>query len=152
MSIHSSIKGDIFTLVVENAFLQQDFFDACREGMRDPAFQAPMRALVDARKAEASVGLEKSNDPNGVYAQIRHCFIPHWAIVADSDQTLFDVAWRICACSDFRGIDMRAYGSIEEARSRLTWENIKQQDPFCHIQTADCRPHFIPKIHLERKG
>jgi hypothetical protein len=144
-----SIKGDIFTLVVENAFTQKDFFDTCREGMHDAGFKAPMRALVDARKAEQGLALDKNDTPDDAYAQLRHCFIPHWAIVAASDQILFDVARMICACSDFRGVDMRAYGSIEEARSRLTWANIKQQDPFCRIQTADCRPHFIPRPHPE---
>jgi hypothetical protein len=143
MGIHFSIKSDIFTVVVEGTFSTEGFLAVCREGMRDPTFHAPMRALIDARKAAVDTSMKTGRQDTDTYAKIRHCFIPRWAIVAASDRCLFEVAQKICTCADFEGVDMRAYRSIEEARSRLTWINMQQQDPFCRFPTKDCQPEFF---------
>jgi len=143
MGNRHTIKEDIFTLALEGEVTAASFLEALAHGMADPDFKAPMRALFDvcAAEAQATIGIEESQQ--GVWAEIRHCFIPHWAIVASSDTTLFNVARMICTLSDLRGVDMRAYADVVEARSQLTWSNFYQQDPFCRIQSVDCRPRFI---------
>jgi hypothetical protein len=143
MSVTHTIRGDILTLVTEGDFSIREFFDALQRGMQDRDFKAPMRALIDGRKSEVNPSQEGLEDPLRFYAEIKHCFTPGWAIVAGSDISLFGMARLICTYTDFRGVDMRAYSDIDEARSRLTWNNSYQQDPFCMIQTASCRPNFI---------
>ena len=143
MGIAHAIKDDIFTLVIEGEFSRRTFFEALERGMADPAFASPMRALFDARRAHEGALSETVAEEDRICAEISHCFIPHWAVVAASDIVLFDIARLICRCSDLRGVDMRAYADIDEARSRLTWSNFYQQDPFCRIQSIACRPHFI---------
>jgi hypothetical protein len=142
MSVKSTIKGDIFTLVVEGPFSIRELFDALQQGIGTSDFKAPMRALIDARNAIVESSCENNEEP-GFYAEISHCFTPGWAIVASSDSVLFDMARLICTFTDLRGVEMRAYSDIDEAKSRLTWINSFQQDPFCFVQTADCRPNFI---------
>ena len=143
MSVRHRIKEDIFTLEIEGVFETGAFFDALEQGMGDRDFRAPMRALVDARKVAVGAADDLPGEEHRVYAEIGHCFIPHWAMVAASDWTLFGIARLICAVTDLRGVDMRAYEDVDEARCRLTWSNFYQQDPFCRMQTATCRPHFI---------
>jgi len=143
MAVHTTIKNDIFTVIFEDDFSCAAVFDAWQKGMDDAAFQAPMRALMDARQASTEPTAMTAADEGRLFAEIRHCFIPHWAIVASSDRCLFEIARMICTCSDFQGVDMRAYSDIEEARSRLIWSNFSQQDPFCRIPISSCRPNFI---------
>jgi hypothetical protein len=142
MSIKNTIKGDIFTLIVEGTFSIIVLFDALEEGMGASDFKAPMRALIDARNAEVDSSCESFEDQDHFYAEISHCFTPGWAIVATADSVLFDMARMICKFTDLRGVDMRAYSDIDEAKSRLTWNNSFQQDPFCLVQVTDCRPKF----------
>lgn len=148
MSVCHSIKEDIFTLKVEGLFETETFFDALEQGMGDRDFRAPMRALIDVRQVEAGPGDELPDNANGVYAEIGHCFIPHWAMLAASDWALFSIARWICVVTDLRGVDMRAYEDPDEARCRLTWSNFYQQDPFCRIQPAICRPRFVRSTAL----
>lgn len=142
MSVKSTIKGDIFTLIVEGPFSIRALFDALQQGIGASDFKAPMRALIDARNAVVDSSCENHEEP-GFYAEISHCFTPGWAIVANSDSVLFDMARLICTFTDLRGVEMRAYSDIDEAKSRLTWNNSFQQDPFCFVQTTGCRPNFI---------
>jgi hypothetical protein len=144
MPIHYTIKDDIFTVVIKGLFDTIAFLDALEEGLGDPKFKPPMRALVDARQAQINHDDEGHAHAPGdrAYAQISHCFIPHWAMVAASDWVLFSIARWICSVSDLRGIDMRAYANVEEARCRLTWSNFYQQDPSCRVPPTGCRPHF----------
>lgn len=142
MGIDYTIKNDIFTLVIEGDFSAETIIGALKTGMADDRFTPPMRALFDARKAENPFAAETHEEEKTPYAEICNCFIPHWAVVAASDTILFNVAQIICAVSDLRGVDMRSYADIDEARSRLTWSNFYQQDPFCRIQSVSCRPHF----------
>lgn len=146
MSIDQRIRGDIFTLVIKGLFNTNAFFDALEAGMTDRRFRAPMRALVDARMAQLDSRHAYLGGVDRPYAEIRHCFIPHWAMVAASDGVLFGIAGLICTISDLRGVDMRAYEDIDEARCRLTWSNFYQQDPFCRILPATCRPHFVRPV------
>jgi len=143
MGAGHTIKNDIFILTLDGAVAAAAFLETLERGMTASDFKAPMRALFDVRAAEAkaTIGIEESH--KGAFAEIRHCFIPHWAIVARSDRTLFNVARMVCTLTDLRGVEMRAYPDIEEAQSRLTWSNFYQQDPFCRIQSVDCRPRFI---------
>lgn len=143
MSVYHTIKEDIFTVIIEGDFETERFFDALEQGMRDSAFRAPMRALIDVRKAAVGSSDALPAEADRVYAEIGHCFIPHWAMVAASDWVLFSIARLICAVTDLRAVDMRAYEDLDEARCRLTWSNFYQQDPFCRMQPATCRPHFI---------
>ena len=143
MGVIHTIKDDIFTLVIEGDFTAGALFGALEQGMADPRFNAPMRALFDARGADQKDVSIAGKDQKRTYAEISHCFIPHWAIVAATDVVLFNVARMICMLTDLRGVDMRAYADIDEARSRLTWSNFYQQDPFCSVQSAACRPRFI---------
>ena len=143
MGVNHTIKDDIFTLTIGGDFSAPTFFDALERGMADPRFKAPMRALFDARDADEKDILATEKDQKRAYAEISHCFIPHWAIVASCDVVLFNVARMICMFTDLRGVDMRAYADMDEARSRLTWSNFYQQDPFCRIQSAACRPRFV---------
>jgi hypothetical protein len=143
MSVKSNIKGDIFTLVVEGPFSIRELFDALQQGMGVSDFKAPMRALIDARNAIVDSSCESLEASGRFYAEIGHCFTPGWAIVAGNDSVLFDMARLICTFTDLRGVEMRAYSDIDEAKSRLTWNNSFQQDPFCFVQTADCRPNFV---------
>lgn len=143
MSVKSTIKGDILTLVVEGTFSIRALFDALQQGMGASDFKAPMRALIDARNAIVDSSCESFQASGRFYAEISHCFTPGWAIVASSDSVLFDMARMICTFTDLRGFEMRAYSDIDEAKSRLTWNNTFQQDPFCFVQTTDCRPNFI---------
>jgi hypothetical protein len=149
MSVKSTIKGDIFTLIVEGTFSIRAFFDALQQGMSASGFKAPMRALIDARNAIVDSSCE-CLEPGRFYAEISHCFTPGWAIVADSDSVLFDMARMICTFTDLRGVEMRAYSDMDEAKSRLTWNNSFQQDPFCFVQTTDCRPNFIRSPEKDR--
>jgi len=142
MGVIHTIKDDIFTLVIEGDFTARAFFDALEQGMADPRFSAPMRALFDARKADEKDVSTTGRDQKRAHAEISHCFIPHWAIVAATDVVLFNVARMICMLTDLRGVDMRAYADMNEARSRLTWSNFYQQDPFCSVQSAACHPRF----------
>lgn len=141
MSVHHSIKDDMFTLTIEASFETDTFVDALEEGMRDRAFRAPMRALIDARRVEAAPADPLPGREARIYAEIGHCFIPHWALVAPSDWLLFSLARMICTITDLRGVHMRAYDDIDEARCRLTWSNFHQQEPFCRV-AASCRPRF----------
>lgn len=143
MGVDYTIKDDIFTLVIGNDFSDRGFFDALEKGMADPRFKAPMRALFDARLAEEKDILATGQDQKRAFAEISHCFIPHWAIVAATDLVLFNLARMVCLLTDLRGVDMRAYADMDEARSRLTWSNFYQQDPFCRIRSVACRPRFI---------
>jgi len=143
MSLKITIKGDIFTLIVEGPFSIRALFDALQQGMGASDFKAPMRALIDARNAVVDSSCERFEAPGRFYAEISHCFTPGWAIVANSDSVLFDMARKICTYTDLRGVEMRAYSDIDEAKSRLTWNNTFQQDPFCFVQTTDCRPNFV---------
>jgi hypothetical protein len=143
MPVYHTIKSDIFTLVIEGEFSAAPFFDALERGMADRDFKAPMRALIDARKATSEATAEMLGEGDRFYAEIGHCFIPHWAVVAASDQVLFGIARRICLLSDLRGVDMRPYADIGEARCRLTWNNFFQEEPFCRVQSTSCRPNFI---------
>jgi hypothetical protein len=143
VGVGHTIKDDIFTLTLEGEVTAGSFLEALELGMADPDFTAPMRALFDVRAAEAQVTIGMEESHQGAFAEIGHCFIPHWAIVASSDTTLFNVARMICTLSDLRGVDMRAYPDIDVARSQLTWSNFYQQDPFCRIQPVDCQPRFI---------
>jgi hypothetical protein len=143
MSLKSTIKGDIFTLIVEGPFSIRALFDALQQGMGASDFKAPMRALIDARNAVVDSSCERFEAPGRFYAEISHCFTPGWAIVANSDSVLFDMARKICTFTDLRGVEMRAYSDIDEAKSRLTWNNSFQQDPFCFVQTTGCQPNFI---------
>lgn len=143
MPIRHVIKDDIFTLAIDGPFETIAFFDALEEGMADRAFQAPMRALIDARRADVDANLEGPEDARRLYAEIGHCFIPHWAMVAESDWVLFSIARRICTVTDLHGIHMRAYADLEEARCRLTWSNFYQQDPSCRVSPSVCRPKFL---------
>jgi hypothetical protein len=145
MGAGHAIKSDIFTLTIEGEVAAEPFLEALEQGMADPNFKAPMRALFDVRDAEAQAIIGIEEDHKGCHAEIGHCFIPHWAIVARSDTTLFNVARMICTLSDLRGADMRAYSDVSEARSQLTWSNFYQQDPFCRIQSVDCHPRFTPR-------
>lgn len=148
MGVIHAVKGDIFTLIINGAITAGAFLEGLERGMDDPDFKAPMRALFDVRTVEAQATIETEESPNGVLAEIGHCFIPHWAIVAGSDITLFNVARMICTLTDLRGVDMRAYPTIEEARSQLTWSNFYQQDPFCRIQSVDCHPRFTRRTEF----
>ena len=148
MGVGHTIKDDIFTLTLEGAVTAEAFLEALERGMADPDFKTPMRALFDVRAVGAQAAVEIEEKHTGVIAEIGHCFIPHWAIVASSDITLFNVAGMICTLSDFRGVDMRAYPDIEEARSQLTWNNFYQQDPFCRIHVVNCHPRFIRRTDL----
>jgi hypothetical protein len=150
MSVKNTIKGDIFTLVVEGIFSIRALFDALQQGMNTPDFKAPMRALIDARNAIVESSCESFEEPGRFYAEISHCFTPGWAIVASSDSVLFDMARLICDFTDLRGVEMRAYSDIDEAKSRLTWNNSFQRDPFCIVQTTDCRPNFIRSPDKDR--
>jgi hypothetical protein len=150
MSVKSNIKGDIFTLIVEGSFSIRALFDALQQGMGVSDFKAPMRALIDARNAVADSSCERVEDSGRFYAEISQCFTPGWAIVANSDSVLFDMARMICTFTDLRGVEMRAYSDIDEAKSRLTWNNTFQQDPFCFVQTTDCRPNFIRSPDKDR--
>ncbi len=150
MSVKSNIKGDIFTLIVEGTFSIRVLFDALQQGMGVSDFKAPMRALIDARNAVADSSCERVEDSGRFYAEISQCFTPGWAIVANSDSVLFDMARMICTFTDLRGVEMRAYSDIDEAKSRLTWNNTFQQDPFCFVQTTDCRPNFIRSPDKDR--
>lgn len=143
MSVYHTIKEDIFTLTIEGDFETEAFFDAMEQGMFGSHFRAPMRALIDVRKAAVGASDDLPGEEDRIYAEIGHCFIPHWAIVAASDWTLFSIARAICAVTDLRGVDMRAYEDVDEARCKLTWSNFYQQDPFCRVQSATCRPHFV---------
>ncbi len=143
MSVKSTIKGDIFTLIVEGPFSIRALFDALQQGMGASDFKAPMRALIDARNAVVDSSCESFEASGRFYAEIGHCFTPGWAIVASNDSVLFDMARMICTFTDLRGVEMRAYSDIDEAKSRLTWNNSFQQDPFCFVQTTDCQPNFI---------
>lgn len=150
MSVKSTIKSDIFILVVEGTFSIGTMFDALQQGMGASDFKAPMRALFDARKAVVDSSCESIEETGRLYAEISHCFTPGWAIVASSDSVLFDMARLICTFTDLRGVEMRAYSDIDEAKSRLTWNNTFQQDPFCFVQTTDCRPNFIRSPDKDR--
>jgi hypothetical protein len=150
MSVKSNIKGDIFTLIVEGTFSIRALFDALQQGVGVSDFKAPMRALIDARNAVADSSCERVEDSGRFYAEISQCFTPGWAIVANSDSVLFDMARMICTFTDLRGVEMRAYSDIDEAKSRLTWNNTFQQDPFCFVQTTDCRPNFIRSPDKDR--
>ena len=143
MSVTHTIKEDIFTLVIQGDFTAVDFLDALEQGMGAAGFKAPMRALIDARKAEGDFFTQLNAAQGRFYAEIGHCFIPHWAVVAVSDDVLFGIARMICTISDLRGVDMRAYEDIDEARCRLTWSNFYQQDPFCRMEPTSCRPNFV---------
>ena len=145
MGVIHAVKGDIFTLIINGAITAGTFLETLEHGMGDPDFKAPMRVLFDARMAQEQATLDIEEGCRGSYAEISHCFIPHWAIVASSDLTLFNLARMICTLTDLRGVDMRAYPDIEEARSQLTWNNFYQQDPFCRIQPIDCHPRFTRK-------
>ncbi len=142
MGVRHAVRGDIFTLIVKGAIAAGAFLDGLEHGMGDPGFEAPMRALFDVREAEEQAAIEIEGSCKCAFAEVNHCFIPHWAIVASSDLTLFNMARMICTLTDLRGVDMRAYPDIEEARSQLTWNNFYQQDPFCRIRLIDCRPRF----------
>ena len=142
MGVIHAVRGDIFTLIINGAITAGIFLEALENGMGDPDFKAPMRVLFDARAAQEALTLEIEESCQGAYAEISHCFIPHWAIVASSDISLFNLARMVCTLTDLRGVDMRAYPDIEEACSQLTWNNFYQQDPFCRIQSIDCHPRF----------
>lgn len=143
MQFSHTIKGDILTLKIEGQFVSVEFLDVLERGMTDPGFNAPMRALIDVRQAESPPSAEVPAEQDRCYARIGHCFIPHWAMVAASDHVLFSIARTICTISDLRGVDMRAYEAMDEARCRLTWSNFYQEEPFCQVQIAACRPQFI---------
>ena len=145
MGVIHAVKGDIFTLIINGAITAGAFLEALEHGLGDPDFKAPMRVLFDARAARDDATIEIEESYQGAFAEISHCFIPHWAIVASSDITLFNLARMICTLTDLRGVDMRAYPDIEEARSQLTWNNFYQQDPFCRIRSIDCQPRFTRK-------
>ena len=149
MSVTYTIRGDILTLVTEGDFAIREFFDVLQMGMQDRDFKAPMRVLIDGRKSKIDPSQEGREDPSRFYAEIKHCFTPGWAIVAESDAFLFGMARLICTYTNLRGVDMRAYCDIDEARSRLTWNNTYPQDPFCMIRTTSCRPNFIRSTDKE---
>ena len=143
MSVHHSFNGDILTLVINGGFSPRNLSNALNSAVTAAAFEAPMRLLIDARSAGDESSAQPAVNHDSYRVKIRDCFIPHWAIVAHNDTVLFHVARMVCALSDLRGVDMRAYRSIDEARSRLTWNTYVQQVSFCSTSVENCRPQFI---------
>ncbi len=97
MPVHYTIKDNLIEFKLKDAFTIDELKKVCHRAIMNPAFNAPMRAIIDTSQASTNTNSGEIEKQAAALRSIKTHLASKWAILAKSGTLNFGLARMLAA-------------------------------------------------------